>query len=95
MKETIVECSNHGPGKPAFVCSHLTNSSQVGFHLGLPSEEDIQDGDNSLCGWCDECEKVRLREGGWNEVAEDFAGVKCVCEKCFFEIKARNEGMQT
>jgi hypothetical protein len=48
--------------------------------------------DDDLQVWCDECEKVRLKTGGWNEESEKFAKIKLISEKCYFEIKGFNLG---
>jgi hypothetical protein len=51
--------------------------------MELPDDDDFQ-------AWCDECEAVRQTEGEWNEKSMNFAGIKIVCEKCYFEMKEFN-----
>ena len=46
--------------------------------------------DDDYQAWCDECEKVRLKEGEWNDVSMAIAKIELVCDQCYFEIKARN-----
>nr|WP_290929308.1 hypothetical protein [Haliscomenobacter sp.] len=46
--------------------------------------------DDDLQAWCDQCELERLRTDGWNDESMEFAGIKLVCEDCYFEIKAFN-----
>lgn len=55
----------------------LTNSKRS-------DEEDFQ-------AWCSECEKVRIEYDGWNEESEKFAGIKLICENCYFELKNFNQ----
>jgi hypothetical protein len=50
----------------------------------------ITDDDDGYQAWCDECEKVRLKEAGLNDVSIAFANIKLVCDQCYFEIKERN-----
>ncbi|MBX2923339.1 MAG: hypothetical protein KF746_14150 [Chitinophagaceae bacterium] len=40
----------------------------------------------------DECEAVRQNEGEWNDRSMAFAGIKVVCENCYFEMKELNLG---
>ncbi|HHT9079608.1 hypothetical protein [Flavobacterium psychrophilum] len=82
-----VECDNHGLRNPAFVCQHLNLEFKVGFnepYLEVNSKE------KDLNAWCDECEKVRVLEGEWNDISEGYAKIKLVCDKCFFEMKKLN-----
>lgn len=46
--------------------------------------------DDDFQAWCGECEKVRIRNNGWNEHAEEFANIRLVCEYCYFELKEFN-----
>ena len=41
--------------------------------------------------WCGECEKVRIKNNGWNEISEGFAKIKLVCEDCYFDLKRFNQ----
>jgi hypothetical protein len=93
IKEKFVHCDLHEYRRIAFVCKHLDHTNKVGFqeafksfeNMELPEEEDLQ-------AWCEECEQVRQREGGWNDRSMEFAGIKIVCEKCYFEMKELNLG---
>ena len=46
--------------------------------------------DDDLQAWCSECEKERLKTDGWNNISMEFAKIKLVCEKCYFELKKFN-----
>ena len=48
--------------------------------------------DDDFQAWCSECELVRQKEVEWDEKSEAFAGIKAVCEKCYFEMKELNLG---
>lgn len=92
LKQKTVDCGSHGYSRPAFVCQHLNLESPKGFeeafetYLGmeLDEEDDFQ-------AWCSECEKVRIEYNGWNEESEKFAGIKLICENCYFELKDFNQ----
>jgi hypothetical protein len=84
-----VTCGIHGARRPAFVCRHLSKDKYTGFHEPFESDASV-DADEELQAWCDECEKVRLREGEWNDVSEAFANIRLICDQCFFVIKAKN-----
>ena len=53
--------------------------------MGLLEDDDFQ-------AWCDECEVIRQNEEEWNEKSMEFADIKVVCEKCYFEMKELNLG---
>ena len=90
LKENAVICDNHGASWPAFVCQHLNKGAYTGFHE--PSESDpLIKPEDGYQAWCDECEKIRLQEGEWNDVSEGFAKIRLICSGCFFDIKQRNQ----
>lgn len=77
----------------AFVCQHLNNKTVVGFEEPFESVENMElDDEEDFQAWCFECEKVRQKEGEWNDRSEAFAKIKVICEKCFFEMKQLNLG---
>jgi len=90
LKDKYVECDEHISGRVAFVCQHLDKDKYTGFHEAF-DPEDITDEDDGYQAWCDECEKVRLEEDGWNDKSMAFAKIKLVCDQCYFEIKKRNQ----
>lgn len=89
-KERAVTCESHGTSRAAFVCQHLSKDTYTGFHEAFESNPLIEP-DDDYQAWCDECEKIRLQEGEWNDVSEGFAKIRLICDQCFFEIKRRNE----
>jgi len=91
IKDLYVQCGEHRHGRRAFVCQHLNKTYKTGFEEAFETHEDMELGlDDDLQAWCDECEKIRLREGEWNDISMEFANIKLVCEYCYFEMKAVN-----
>jgi hypothetical protein len=86
-KNSRMDCLRHGDQRPAFICKHLHYGEGCGFHQpnGPPSVNwPFQN------AWCDECDKVLMKEGEWNDRSEGFADIMAICESCFEEIKQRN-----
>lgn len=91
IKDKYIECRAHEKQRIAFVCNHLLGSSKVGFNEAFDTFEDMKLGeDDDFQAWCDECEAIRQKEGGWND--NSIVEIKLVCEKCYFEIKELNVG---
>lgn len=49
------------------------------------------DEDDDFQAWCDDCEKVRSENNGWNDEKMEFAKIKLVCEDCYFDLKQFNQ----
>lgn len=81
-----MSCSEHGTLPVAFVCQHLFRGERLGFHQGYD-----EDDEESLSGWCDQCEEARANDGDWNDDNMAFADIKLVCSQCFGRIKSINE----
>jgi hypothetical protein len=65
----------------------------LGFYQSnSPNPDDTGAHDLSGCrnGWCAECERVRVKCGGWTDESETFAGITLACEHCFEEFRSRN-----
>ena len=93
IKDKYVECGSHNYRRRAFVCKHLNHKTKVGFEEAFETFEDMELlEDDDFQAWCDECEVVRRTEDGWNDKSMEFADIKVVCEKCYFEIKELNLG---
>lgn len=92
IKEKYLHCDTHDTQRNAFVCQHLIHADGAGFEEAFETVEGMELGeDDDFQAWCDECEAVRQKEGEWNDRSQAFAGITVVCEKCYFEIKARNQ----
>jgi hypothetical protein len=87
MELRKVECNNHGLSVATFVCQHLTKIDKVGFNEAFASDPNNLE---EFQAWCDECEKIRVIENGWNDKSERFAKIELLCHKCYFEIKKLN-----
>ena len=46
--------------------------------------------DDDFQAWCNDCEKIRIKENGFTDKAMESVKLKLVCEKCYFEIKETN-----
>jgi hypothetical protein len=90
LKDKYIACDTHISGRVAFICQHLNKDKYTGFHEAFESTPLI-DSDDDYQAWCNECEKVRLKEGEWNDTSMAFAKIKLVCDQCYFEIKKRNQ----
>lgn len=65
--------------EPALICSHLLMNQ----YLNLNFPDNIDDGE----AWCDACEAMLQKEGGWTEKLLKFANLKPYCKWCFDEMK--------
>jgi len=92
-KEKYIDCENHERRRRAFICQHLNKDSKNGFEEAFETYEDMEFEfeEDDFQAWCNECEKVRLENDGWNEKSMEFVKIKLVCEKCYFEIKETNK----
>jgi hypothetical protein len=95
LKDKFISCNNHGSERIAFVCKHLITRDHVGFEEAFETYENMElEEDDDFQAWCSECEVVRQNNDGWNEVSMQYADIKLVCEKCYFEFKQINLGNQ-
>ena len=46
--------------------------------------------DDEFQAWCDKCENVRLATDGWTGESMEFADIKLICNRCYFEMKNFN-----
>jgi hypothetical protein len=90
LKDKYTACDIHASGRVAFVCRHLINAGDQGFHEAFESDPLIEEEDDYQA-WCNECERVRSKAGEWNDESMAFADIKVVCDECYFEIKKRNQ----
>ena len=81
----LVSCGTHGARPAAFVCRHVLESLHTRSPVGFNTPEDADDDDQ---GWCDACERVRAREGEWNERSEAYADIRLICLDCFRQARA-------
>lgn len=81
----ITHCERHGDMQETFVCEHLLYGSELGFFT------DPKDTPNPRPdAWCSNCERLRIKHGGWNDRSEALIKVNLVCGGCYDEIKERN-----
>jgi hypothetical protein len=89
MASRRVICGEHGERRPTFVCRHLVQGRGVGFITPNQPPKDDESGEEAA--WCNECEKIRQRQGGWDDISEAFAGVTMICDACFEAARQRNQ----
>jgi hypothetical protein len=86
-RHDLVSCGTHGPRPAAFVCRHVLDGLRTGSrHTPNESEDDDQ-------AWCDACERVRAREGEWNDRSEAFADIRLICLDCFRQARQLNRAL--
>jgi hypothetical protein len=90
IKDKYIACGTHDIRRVAFICQHLNKDKYTGFHEAFESDPLIEEEDDYQA-WCNECEKERLKENGWNDISMAFAKIQAVCDQCYFEIKRRNQ----
>ena len=86
----VVDCGAHGKQLPTYVCRHLAHGSGLGFvePCGpMPPENDYPE----QTAWCDECERIRKKQNGWDDISEGFAGITMICSECFEAARLRNQ----
>lgn len=79
-----LRCAGHGASFRAYVCGHLFRETGQGFHTADDPGNPRPD------AWCDRCEAVLQREGGWTKAAAAFAGIKLACGACYDIIEENN-----
>lgn len=91
-KEKFVDCENHERRRKAFICQHLEKGSKNGFEESFETYEDMEYEyeDDDFQAWCNDCEKIRIKENGFTDKVMESVKLKLVCEKCYFEIKETN-----
>jgi hypothetical protein len=77
-------CGGHGASFPTYVCTHLFHGEDQGFHASDVPANPRPD------AWCDRCEAVRLRAGGWNEESEKAVEITLACGTCYDIIEENN-----
>lgn len=91
IESELIECTTHGKIRKAFICQHLNRENKTGFEEAFETYRGMElEEDDDFQAWCTECEKERLKTRGWNDVSMEFADIKLVCERCYFEIKEFN-----
>ena len=92
IESELIECSVHGKIRKAFICQHLNMENKTGFEEAFEAYRGMELGeDDDFQAWCSLCEKERLKTDGWNDESMEFAKIKLVCERCYFDIKELNQ----
>jgi hypothetical protein len=89
-----VHCEAHGERRATFVCQHLVQGRGLGFCEADRKPVSAEESDE-VCAWCSECERVRVQQGGWDDISEGFANVTMICDACFEAARRRNQRPQS
>jgi hypothetical protein len=73
-----IECSLHGRGFPAYLCSHLVAEPAQKWFSEEPTLENRWPD-----AWCETCDRIFLEEGEWNERTGSRIQVKTLCHRCY------------
>lgn len=81
-----VQCATHGESEATYVCCHLAAGNfGLGFNRNEPEENNpFPD------AWCDDCERIRVAHGGWNEESEKLMKIQLLCSGCYQRACIRN-----
>jgi hypothetical protein len=82
-RSDLVRCEGHGWSEPCFVCEHVTEGEDLGFHEGGDPARLRPD------AWCDACDLLVVGVEGWGEV-EPHPRVVLVCGGCYDLFRDRN-----
>lgn len=74
---------------PCFMCRHLVGGEGLGLHQSYGNDEARPD------AWCNDCEVMRLKCGGWDDRSEKFADIRQLCCFCYDDKAQANQGSET
>ncbi len=74
----------HEKEATAIICGHLCymEDETIGFNVPADIKNDLQ-------AWCDSCEKMLNKKGGWTDKMTKFANLRPCCAGCFVVLKRR------
>lgn len=73
-----VACGQHGRGSATYVCQHIAGGTARRWYSAEPTAEAPWPD-----AWCERCDEVAERCGGWNDESEAFAGIRVLCSGCY------------
>ena len=81
MSEKIL-CGTHGRREPRYICAHLFENGRNG--PAMEYYEPRREANEPIKFiWCEACEDVVVREGGFTEAALDYVNARTLCDFCF------------
>jgi hypothetical protein len=89
MPEKRVDCERHGVSHATFLCEHLMKRDGSGFHPGYDAD---RPDDPRPDAWCEACDALQERAGGWTDEAQAQARISLACAGCYDEIRRRETG---
>ena len=88
----FLECGTHGQREARYVCDHLfKNHNEVRPARMLYFEPAHEASEPTPAIWCQACEDVVQAQGEINQVVDDFAQFRMVCDFCFQKYLDGNE----
>lgn len=82
------DCGEHRDCQPVLACQHLANGGTgLGFNLSSSSDDSDRLWPDA---WCDDCERVLVAEGEWNEEALDYADFHLLCDAHYDHARRAN-----
>jgi hypothetical protein len=79
-----LKCGTHGEREARFVCDHLfRNGREATPQVMVYFEPAHEPHEPTPAIWCQACEDVILERGAIDDVAQDFAEFRAVCDFCF------------
>jgi hypothetical protein len=80
-----VLCGTHGKQTPAVVCAHLLEETDrvLGFVENSSDPENLQ-------AWCDDCERMFLREGSMTPAFLRFNDMQVLCVFCYERVREKH-----
>ena len=80
----VLRCASHGPSQTTYVCQHLPQGHDLGFHQAEDPGNPRPD------AWCDACNTVLEEHGEWSDEAAALAKITILCAACYDAAEARN-----
>jgi len=82
-KNTVV-CDKHGVAYETFVCSHLIETPAQDWY-----SREITESNPWPDAWCENCDKIYLRDGGWNDENSEEVEINLICNCCYEECRSK------
>lgn len=85
--EDRIECSKHGEGNCAYVCTHLVGEPRQQWYCDYPTADNPWPD-----AWCGICEETFQVQGEWNEANKKSLDIRLLCHSCYDELKGSSVG---
>ncbi len=75
-----IACAEHGVSPGCLICRHLPGQRGRGY-FAIPFEP--AEPDEAAQAWCEDCDRVLVREQGWTDAADRQADWRLYCTGCY------------